>query len=104
MTTLKCSRISKENFTLRKIPLNVNVDELIFGNVAGIHLQILVRNKLLYRYIMKTTISKTFVSSNSHLVATKNHIYKGWGAFKRLPLPKPASVVCLENQISKSQE
>ena len=76
MTT--SSGISRMNFTLYEIPFNMNVDESIFSNVAGLHVQILLRNKLLKRYILKTTISRTFVSSNSHLVATKNHIYKRW--------------------------
>ena len=47
MTTPKISRISEANFTLYKILLNMNVEELIFSNVAGLHLQSLLRNKLL---------------------------------------------------------
>ena len=47
MTTPKISRISKANFTLYKILLKMNVEELIFSNVGGLHLQSLLRNKLL---------------------------------------------------------
>ena len=57
----------------------MNAEELIFNNDARLHLESLLRSKLLERYILKTTISRRFISSNSHSVAT---IYEGWGAFK----------------------
>ena len=57
----------------------MNAEELIFSNDARLHLESLLKSKLLERYILKTTISRRFISSNSHSVAT---IYEGWGAIK----------------------
>ena len=39
-----------------KIPLKVNVLGFIFSNIAGLHLQSLLRNKHLLRYVFKTPI------------------------------------------------
>ena len=47
MTIPKSSRILRVNFALYKITLKMNVEELIFSNVADLHVQILLRNKLL---------------------------------------------------------
>ena len=40
------SRISRVSFTLYKIPLKINVEESIFSNAAGLHLQILLSNHM----------------------------------------------------------
>ena len=89
MTTPKSSRISRVNFTLYKIPLKMNAEESIFSNATGLHLQILLINNLLQRHLLKTTISRTFVSSNSHSVVTKNRIYKRWLLLSDYHSPNP---------------
>ena len=47
MTAPESSRISRVNFTSYQILLKMNVEESIFSNVADLHFQILLRNKLL---------------------------------------------------------
>ena len=80
MTTPKSFGISRTNFILYKILLKKNAEKIIISKVSGLRLQILLRNKLFLKYILKTTISNVI---NGGVLA---------------------SVVCLENQISKTQE
>ena len=80
MTTPKSFGISRTNFILYKILLKKNAEKIIISKVSGLCLQILLRNKLFLKYILKTTISNVI---NGGVLA---------------------SVVCLENQISKTQE
>ena len=47
MTTPKSSKISRADISLYEVPLKMNVKELVFSNVAGLHLQSLLRNKLI---------------------------------------------------------
>ena len=47
MTTSKNSRIARASFDLYKIPVKMNVEELLFSDIAGLHLQGLLRNKLI---------------------------------------------------------
>ena len=46
MASPKNSRISRVSLTLYKIPLKMNLEESIFSNTAGLHLQILLSNHM----------------------------------------------------------